>query len=620
MDYGKYFGYTVFKVDKTMGTKKLKSRSFLSRNLVGVLAVIVIGGLGSYLLHLSSAATAWTAHYPYGSIDSCSLSGTTTTIYGWANDPEALAYNATNPPYVDIKVNSTVVHAATSTTAYHSNSIDAYIAAHFSNQPVSTDYSPRRDAYEFKATFSNLYKNVTYTVSGTVINYYPSGSPDGATDKALAVNTSGTTIGGWTTTNHFTGNVIPSACLVTPSPPSVTISASPTTVTSGGSSKITWSSQNVTSCAASGNWSGAQATNNSTGISTGPLTANATYTLTCTGPGGTASNSASVTITAPSGGGTSHTGSGSTSGSNNNSGSGGSTTHAPGTSAATVTAGTLGASLKVPADGASSLHIVYGTSQDLLINSTDESNASGSDVTAALNGLTAKTTYYFQIVRTNTIGTSTSPVANFSTQGYTLAIGFEDADGNPVSGIEGKLTTSDTAAADSNNKSAKSDSDGVMSFSGLQNGTYTVTFSYQGSEHTLDYNTDSLVAAGSPDDIAVLSDSVDLSQFSTGSGSKAASKHSSSAGGIIVIILLLLVTGFTIWFIRRRRQQALLGALGTLPYEPLPAPTTKSKAPSQPQLSPTPTHAGESLRDMVIKSMHAEAQKRQHDDQDGNSK
>ena len=39
--------------------------------------------------------------------------------------------------------------------------------------------------------------------------------------------------------------------------PTVTISANPTSVTSGGSSTLTWSSTNATSCTASGGWSGA---------------------------------------------------------------------------------------------------------------------------------------------------------------------------------------------------------------------------------------------------------------------------------------------------------------------------------------------------------------------------
>src|SRR5205085_320399 len=42
--------------------------------------------------------------------------------------------------------------------------------------------------------------------------------------------------------------------------PSVSLSASPTSVSSGGSSTLTWSSTDATSCTASGGWSGSKAT------------------------------------------------------------------------------------------------------------------------------------------------------------------------------------------------------------------------------------------------------------------------------------------------------------------------------------------------------------------------
>jgi hypothetical protein len=80
--------------------------------------------------------------------------------------------------------------------------------------------------------------------------------------------------------------------------PTVTLSAFPTSVTSGGSSTLTWSSTNAPSCTASGGWSGAKATSGSQTLTN--LTTTATYTLTCTGAGGgTASASATVTVSAP---------------------------------------------------------------------------------------------------------------------------------------------------------------------------------------------------------------------------------------------------------------------------------------------------------------------------------
>jgi hypothetical protein len=77
--------------------------------------------------------------------------------------------------------------------------------------------------------------------------------------------------------------------------PTVTLMANPQLVAAGGTSTLTWTSTNATSCAASGAWSGAQPTSGSVG--TGVLSASATYSLICSGVGGTSSPvSATVTI------------------------------------------------------------------------------------------------------------------------------------------------------------------------------------------------------------------------------------------------------------------------------------------------------------------------------------
>jgi hypothetical protein len=79
--------------------------------------------------------------------------------------------------------------------------------------------------------------------------------------------------------------------------PSVTLQSDVTTVTSGGSVKLTWTSQNATACVASGGWSGNQNLNDSATISS--LTATATFTLTCSGGGVTDAKSVYVTVTDP---------------------------------------------------------------------------------------------------------------------------------------------------------------------------------------------------------------------------------------------------------------------------------------------------------------------------------
>lgn len=89
-----------------------------------------------------------------------------------------------------------------------------------------------------------------------------------------------------------------------PPAPVITLSANPIATTTGGSSTLTWTtSNNPTSCTASGDWSGAKATTGGT-QNTGALgTAKTyTYTLNCSNAGGSDSATTSVNVTAGGGG------------------------------------------------------------------------------------------------------------------------------------------------------------------------------------------------------------------------------------------------------------------------------------------------------------------------------
>jgi hypothetical protein len=83
---------------------------------------------------------------------------------------------------------------------------------------------------------------------------------------------------------------------VTP-PPTVTLSASPASVTAGVASTLTWNSTNTTGCSASGSWSGGEPLSGS--VSTGALNTNSTYTLTCSGSGGSTAATATIVVSAP---------------------------------------------------------------------------------------------------------------------------------------------------------------------------------------------------------------------------------------------------------------------------------------------------------------------------------
>src|SRR3984885_865834 len=78
-------------------------------------------------------------------------------------------------------------------------------------------------------------------------------------------------------------------------PPAPILILSATSIAVGGSSTLTWSSANATSCTASGGWSGAQATSGS--VAEAPAAVGSTtYSMTCANAAGTSSAS-SVTLT-----------------------------------------------------------------------------------------------------------------------------------------------------------------------------------------------------------------------------------------------------------------------------------------------------------------------------------
>lgn len=76
--------------------------------------------------------------------------------------------------------------------------------------------------------------------------------------------------------------------------PTASLSANPSSIVSGSSSALTWSSTNTTSCSLNQSIGGV-ATTGTRSVSPSTTT---TYTVTCTGAGGTANASATVTVTA----------------------------------------------------------------------------------------------------------------------------------------------------------------------------------------------------------------------------------------------------------------------------------------------------------------------------------
>lgn len=102
-------------------------------------------------------------------------------------------------------------------------------------------------------------------------------------------------VGSGSKTNFSMTNI---SVTLTPAP-TVTISANPTTVAYNSSSNISWTSTNATSCSVTKAGTAWQTGVSGTNVSSGALTANTTFTATCTGVGGTGTGNVTVSVAAP---------------------------------------------------------------------------------------------------------------------------------------------------------------------------------------------------------------------------------------------------------------------------------------------------------------------------------
>src|SRR5580765_638086 len=132
----------------------------------------------------------------------------------------------------------------------------------------------------------------TVNVGGNTATFTPSAPLAAGTQYAATISTAAADAAGNGLATGVTWFFTTAAAA--PPVPTVALSANPTSVASGGSSTLTWSSTNAASCSASGAWSGAKGTAGTE--VTGALTSPGTFSLACTGAGGTASASATVTL------------------------------------------------------------------------------------------------------------------------------------------------------------------------------------------------------------------------------------------------------------------------------------------------------------------------------------
>jgi chitodextrinase len=162
------------------------------------------------------------------------------------------------------------------------------IATAVSTSQINLSWSPSTD--NVGVTGYKIYRNgsLIFTSTGTSFSNTSGLSPATTYSYAVAAvdaagNSSNQSLSVSATTQ---GSSFPT--------PTVSITASPASITAGQSSTLTWSSTNATGCTASGDWSG---TRNTSGTQSVTPAANSTYSLSCSGSGGSASDSATVSVT-----------------------------------------------------------------------------------------------------------------------------------------------------------------------------------------------------------------------------------------------------------------------------------------------------------------------------------
>ncbi len=161
---------------------------------------------------------------------------------------------------------------------------------------TSSNSSSGSVSSSFSHTISSSGSSATYSVSGVLpagLSFSDNkitGTPTLA--GTFPINITATN-GCGTDTDPHTITIAPAL----PSAPTVSFSGSPSSVTTGNTATLTWSSTNATECVASNGWSGTKSTSGSE--VTQPLSQTTTFVITCTGGGGSKEKSKTITVTTP---------------------------------------------------------------------------------------------------------------------------------------------------------------------------------------------------------------------------------------------------------------------------------------------------------------------------------
>lgn len=306
--------YDTVTVDVTAGnlSAAMMSSSNLSSNTVSNNNVIVElkadGKDGTSLIQYGWASTlTWNVFPAATAVTSCTGSGSGLGT----KDVDAVNWNKTQGRYGVLSVWPTAVttykitcllsdgqQVSDTVTVDVATTNGQYSGLNFSNFPPPTvalsAITPGVSQWNLQVSFTGADSCVRNKNGVFYSNYFTGGSNSSQTSQFTA-NVENVPYTVSITCTGPGGTITSAPVTIAVPPPTVTLTANPTTIASGQTSNLTWSSSNASGCTASGVWSGSKPLSGSQ--TTGPLlAATNTFNLSCSGAGGTTSSTAVVSV------------------------------------------------------------------------------------------------------------------------------------------------------------------------------------------------------------------------------------------------------------------------------------------------------------------------------------
>jgi hypothetical protein len=270
---------------------------FKSSALVLTVSIIVVLGVSIGFRLLANASSTTVSLQPSGDTQDTNVVGvgkSTTALYEDVADGTSFSNGYNNSSYVSLKNG---VASGSHTVSYPTLPSNSYMSQ------ATVNYRAYKGTATGNSTIQvQLYNGAKLIATGPVhtlgsayVNY--SDVLSGLSVSQLYLSTKVTlTNSGSVGAPRYTLIWINAVITVIP-PPTVTITATPSSIASGATSTLNWSTTNASSCTASGGWTGTEATSGS--LTTAALSANTQYNLSCTGVGGTTTANTTVTVETP---------------------------------------------------------------------------------------------------------------------------------------------------------------------------------------------------------------------------------------------------------------------------------------------------------------------------------